>query len=175
MFVPQRLFLPAVVALGALAPCARAQQGSLTASALACMSWDELEALYRGAEPGAPPVGFVRGWTIYNPHGALPAARGRIANTVWKGKHFFPECQTLVNEWLGVRAIRARTFVGESWLDGKAAQILDYADTSRLWRDVRDEMREVAPDLYVGAMYLRRCPEPKLKTMFVLEACGTGP
>ena len=113
----------------------------------------------------------MRGRTIYNPCEALPGVRGRIANTFWKGKHFFPECQTLINQWLGVRAIRARTSVGESWLDGKPAQVLDYADTSRLWGDVRDEMREAAPGLYVGVMYLRRCPEPKAKTMFVLEAC----
>jgi hypothetical protein len=112
----------------------------------------------------------VRGRTIYPPHRALAEARGRIANTFWKGKHFFPECNTLVNQWLVGRALCARTSLGESWLDGRPAQVLDYADTAWLWRDVRDEMREVAPGLYVGAMYLRRCPEPRLKLMFVLEA-----
>jgi hypothetical protein len=176
MLFRHRRSVPACLILGALAsstfaPCARAQDGPLSFDALACMSWDQLDALYRQAEPGSPPAGFVRGRTIYNPHGALPEARGRIANTFWKGKHFFPECDLLVNQWLGMRAIRARTSVGESWLDGKPAQVLDYADTSWLWRDVRDEMREVAPGLYVGAMYLRRCPEPRLKTMFVLDAC----
>jgi hypothetical protein len=78
----------------------------------------------------------------------------------------------LVNQWAGVRAIRASVCPGPSWLDGKPAIILDYSATSRVWSDVRDEMREVSPGLYLGAMYLRRCPEPRLKLYFVLQTCA---
>src|SRR5688572_8413904 len=97
------LLLTGFLVLGVLTPGARAQPeqaGTLGFEALACFRWDELEALYRKAEPGAPPSGFMRGRTIYPPHEALAVARGRIANTFWKGKHFFPECHTLVNQWL---------------------------------------------------------------------------
>ena len=143
----------------------------LTFERLTCMSWDELQQLYRDAKPGNVPSGFVRGRSLFNPCEKLAGPRTKVANCLWKGKHFCPDDATLVNQWLGVRAIRANTYAGESWLDGKPALILDYADTSRIWHDARDEMREVAPGLYVGAMYVRDCPEPRIKTMFVLVAC----
>src|SRR5262245_28921219 len=143
----------------------------LTFERLTCMTWDELQCLYRGAESGRLPCGFVRGRSLFPPCEFLSGARTKVANCLWKGKHFCPEDGTLVNQWLGIRAIRANTSVGESWLDGKPALILDYAEMSRVWRDARDEMREVAPGLYVGMMHLRGCPEPRIKTMFVLEAC----
>jgi hypothetical protein len=56
----------------------------------------------------------------------------------------------LVNQWLGVRAVRASVGYGPSWLDGGPSIVVDYAATSRVWRDVRDEVREVAPGLYLG-------------------------
>ncbi|MCI0680572.1 MAG: hypothetical protein L0Y71_00590 [Gemmataceae bacterium] len=138
---------------------------------LTCMSWDELQGLYRDAKPGNVPSGFVRGRTMFNPCEFLPGPRTKIANCLWKGKHFCAEEGTLVNQWLGVRAIRANIYPGVSWLDGQPSLILDYADSSLIWRDARDEMREVAPGLYVGFMHVRRCPEPRLKTLFVLKAC----
>ena len=143
----------------------------VTFERLTCMSWDELQHLYRNAPPGSVPSGFVRGKSLFNPCEALAGPRTKVANCLWKGKHFCPDDATLINQWLGVRAIRANIYPGESWLDGKPALILDYAETSFVWRDARDEMREVAPGLYVGAMYLRRCPEPRIKTMFILQAC----
>lgn len=142
----------------------------LTYERLTCMTWDELQQLYRNAQPGNVPTGFVRGKSLFNPCDKLAGPRTKVANCLWKGKHFCPDDATLVNQWLGVRAIRANIYPGESWMDGKPALILDYADSSIIWRDARDEMREVAPGLYVGAMYIRGCPQPRIKTMFVLQA-----
>ncbi len=47
---------------------------------------------------------------------------------------------------------------------------MDYQGSSLIWNDVRDELREVAPGLYLGAMYLRRSTGPKFKMWFALEA-----
>jgi hypothetical protein len=74
------------------------------------------------------------------------------------------------NRVLGLRVVPAGVFYGESWFDGGPAIILDYAGTSRLFPDVRDEMREVAPGLYLGLTYRRDCPQPKLLTFFALDA-----
>lgn len=137
---------------------------------LACMGWGELQSLYRDAQPGSLPAGFVRGRSLFNPCEKLAGSRTKVANCLWRGKHFCPEDCTLVNQWLGVRAIRAHTYAGESWHDGKPALILDYADSSFVWRKARDEMREVAPGLYVGMMHIRDCPQPRIKTMFILQA-----
>jgi hypothetical protein len=158
------------IALGLFASSAHSQATTLSFEVLACASFHELESLYRQAAPGTMPTGFVRGRTVYCSHDFLAGSRARIANFFWKGKHFCDQDSSLINQFLGVRAIRAHTYPGTSSLDGQPAWILDYAHTSLLWKDVRDEMREVAPGLYVGAMYERRCPEPHLKLFFVLEA-----
>jgi hypothetical protein len=136
---------------------------------LAATPWADLERLYRQAAAGAVPDGFARGQVIYPPCERFGAAKARAAGLLWRGKHFCAADGTLVNQWLGVRAIHARVCCGPSWLDGRPAIVLDYCGTSRRWADVRDEMREVAPGLYLGAMYLRRCPEPRLKLFFVLQ------
>jgi hypothetical protein len=43
-------------------------------------------------------------------------------------------------------------YTADSWLDGRPALVFDYS-RSRLWPNVRDEVREVAPGLYLGIMY----------------------
>jgi hypothetical protein len=118
------------------------------------------------------PAGFVRGWTIYNPKDPMAKSKTRIANSVWKGKHFFPESSSLINQFAGFRAIRGETYQADSQLDGKRAHILDYANTSVVWGTGFDEMRQVGPRLYVGGMLIRDCPQPWLKTLFVLEVCS---
>jgi hypothetical protein len=130
-----------------------------------------LEQIYRAAEPGARPAGFYRGHVVLPPCSFLAGPRAKTSNFLWQGKHFCDD--TLINQWRGVRLIQAQVAPGESWLDGRPAHILDYQHTSILWRDVRDETREVSPGVYIGAMYLRRCPEPRLKLLFLLEKdCG---
>jgi hypothetical protein len=143
---------------------------------LASLSWCELTELYRQSAPGTITDGFARGRVVYCPAEHLSHVRGRLASTLWRGKHFCTAEATLVNQWLGLRAIRARFSYGPGWLDGKPSIILDYGGESRVWADVRDEMREVAPGLYVGLMYLRTCAEPRLKLIFCLEAqsCPVG-
>jgi hypothetical protein len=132
------------------------------------MSWPELEQLYRQAEPGTVPEGYARGRAIYCPDAALSGARNRMTRVLWHGKHFQADC-TLVNQWLGLRAIRAQVYPGPSWLDGRPSTIMDYQETSWVWRDVRDEMREVAPGLFLGIMYRRRPCGPRVQTFFALE------
>jgi hypothetical protein len=141
---------------------------------LACMGCAQLEQIYREAEPGRVPNGFAPGRVVYCADGLLAGAKSGMAHVLWRGKHFCDD-GTLVNQWLGLRAIHATVAFGPSWLDGKTSIILDYGDTSRVWSDVRDEMREVSPGVYLGAMYLRRCPEPRLKLYFILRACDAAP
>jgi hypothetical protein len=139
-----------------------------TFESLCHMSWHELEQIYHEADIGTRPEGFTRGRAIY--HGFLAKPRGCVTNFLWKGKHFCEASESLINQFCGVRMIRAHVAPGPSWLDGRPALILDYRETSRVWHDARDETREVAPGLYVGAMLLQRCPEPRVKVWFVLEA-----
>src|SRR5262245_48187211 len=136
---------------------------------LAHLSYADLEQLYRTAQPGAIPCGYTSGRAIYCPDKALSKVRSKITRLVWHGKDFHAD-GTLVNQWSGVKAIRARVDYGTSWLDGGPSIIMDYRGMSRVWSDVRDELREVAPGLYLGAMYRCRGAEPKCIMYFALEA-----
>jgi hypothetical protein len=133
------------------------------------MSWEELERLYRQSEPGTLPVGYARGRAIYCPEASLSATRSTLTRLLWHGKHFCAADGTLVNQWCGFKAIRAAVSYGPSWLDGGPSIIMDYGGMSRVWADVRDEVREVAPGLYLGVMFLRREPQAKLKMFFALD------
>lgn len=151
------------------APCLGLEQ-------LACMSWGELEQLYRQAAPGAIPSGYARGRAIYCPCARLSPARSKLSQAMWHGKHFCPADGTLINQWcLGTQAVRARVCYGDSWLDGKPSIVMDYRGMSHIWSDVRDEIREVAPGLYLGLMYRCKAGQPRMKLFFVLEMTGKCP
>ena len=74
----------------------------------------------------------------------------------WQGKVFDAKNGVLKNKItvLGVEAIVAEVSKGESWLDGKECVVLDYSDTSLVARRIRDEIRLISPDFYLGKVYL---------------------
>ena len=127
----------------------------------------ELAALY-AASPAAPvPSGFVPGRSIKNPGSRFTAANARATRLLWQGK-IFRDDGTMINRFGPLKAIPAAVYVGDSWVDGQPALIFDYS-RSRLWPDVRDEVREVSPGLYLGVMYKGTSP-PKQKMFFTLDA-----
>ena len=68
-----------------------------------------------------------------------------------------------------VRSIAGKLYYAESWKDGRTSLILDYRETSYLYRRNRDEIRQVAPGLYLGLMYAVSQPQPKFKMYFALQ------
>jgi hypothetical protein len=60
----------------------------------------------------------------------------------------------------GLHAVTAKVFKGPSWHDNKECIILDYSETSLVGKWVRDEMRLVAPQLYLGKVYWAKKPLP---------------
>jgi hypothetical protein len=162
--------LTSAALFGAFFSISSASEPTSWPTKLAHMSSQDLECLYRQAEPGRIPDGFARGRVRYCPESFIADVKSAATRLLWQGKVFRAEEGTLVNQWSGLRAIRATVYQGTSWLDGKPAIIIDYSETSRVWSNVRDEMREIAPGEYLGAMYVRGCPEPRLKLFFVLHA-----
>jgi hypothetical protein len=165
-----RISIRGVLAVGifvlAAGPAVAGPPG-LTMDALTQMSWPDLEALYREAGPGAICPGYAVGRAIYCPGAPLAGVKTKVTGWLWKGKHFEPN-DTLVNQWLGFRAIRARVYYGASYLDGKPSLLMDYTETSHVWSDVRDEVREVAPGLFLGIMYRGAPCNPHRKMFFAL-------
>ncbi len=128
----------------------------------------QLEALYRQGQAGAIPTGKVRGRALY-PDARFPKLRSDAARLAWQGKVFRPESSTAVNRFFGLRVIEGNVAHGPSWLDGQPSIILDYEGTSRLYGPYRDEIRQVAPGLYLGLMYDRRTAPPDMKMFFCFQ------
>ena len=133
------------------------------------LSAPRLEQLYRQSAPGPVPTGKVRGRALY-PDSRFPKARSNAARLAWQGKVFDPSNATATNRFFGVRAIKGNVSAGPSWLDGNPSMILDYEGTSKIYGNYRDEIRQVAPGLYLGLMYDRTTAPPTLKMYFAFDA-----
>lgn len=72
---------------------------------------------------------------------------------------------------LRMRAIRARLSRDRSWVDGEECVLIDYSATSTVARMVRDEVRLVAPGLYLGVVWVRR----RRAGWFTLRQPGSAP
>ena len=124
------------------------------------LSEEELDAIYRRAKPGTIPQGDTRGTPIWA-GGAFPHLFARVARRVgWQGKVFdlFGPDYTkgvVVNKVspLGLNLIVAKVYRESSWLDGKETTVIDYSKTSLAAHQIRDEIREVEPGLYLGKVW----------------------
>ena len=107
-------------------------------------SREQLDELFRNAESGPIPDGAA---TI-------------VKLFAWQGKTFDAAAGVLKNRIsaFGVNAIAADVYHGTSLLDGKACVVLDYSKTSLVARWIRDEIRLVAPHLYLGRVYVGEKP-----------------
>ena len=129
----------------------------ITVSQLLDMPGKELDDLFRGSPPGPIPAGEAAGTAIVAPGTPLADVASRVVQAVaWQGKVFDPVSGTLKNRITpaGVAELAARVYVEDSWFDGKPCIVLDYSDTSFVAQSVRDEIREVAPQLYLGLVYI---------------------
>jgi hypothetical protein len=123
---------------------------------LLTMSQEQLDALFTASPAGAIPDGEAEGTAIVAPGTTYSPTIARfISNFAWQGKMFDTEKGVLRNKILplGLNAIIAKVYKGESWLDGKECIVLDYSDTSLLAQWIRDEIREISPGVYLGKVY----------------------
>lgn len=141
---------------------------NVRASDLRSRSKDELDDLFRSADPGPIPEGISRGTAIIAPGSWLG---GLLAGLVrlfwWKGKIFRPKSRDLKNRIspLGIPLIRAEVYEDRSWFDERNAIILDYSKSSLVARKIRDEIRQVGAGLYLGQVFWGR----KRLILFMLE------
>ena len=120
------------------------------------MSAVQLDALFQGAPAGDIPNGDAAGTIVFAPGSPLAKPAARVLGAVfWRGKVFRPASHDLKNKIspLGIPAIRAEVYAGESWLDGRPCVVLDYSKSSKVAGWIRDEIREVSPGLYLGLVW----------------------
>ena len=120
------------------------------------LSQQEIDALFRSSAAGEIPDGEVSGTFLLARGEELSEVAARVVHYVaWQGKVFDRERGELWNRVtpFGVRALRAKVFKDPSWFDGKECIAIDYSHTSLIAQWVRDEIREVAPGLYLGFLF----------------------
>jgi hypothetical protein len=140
------------------------------------LSVGELAALYRASPAGEIPRGEGKGTVLFAPGTAVSAGiAAYFTRTTWQGKVFDPDRGELLNliTPFGVQAIRAKVYPGPSRADGQECIVLDYSKTSRVARWIRDEIRLVAPGLYLGVAYVGPFKVVHFALSFPLEATGS--
>jgi hypothetical protein len=131
----------------------------ITPQTISQMSAAEVDQLFREGEVGQIPDGQADGTAIFWPGSpSEPIVERLVHKIAWQGKVVSAEARSLKNRILplGVRAIAADVYKGSSWFDGEDCIVLDYSQRSLVARWVRDEIRRVAPGLYLGLVYLRK-------------------
>jgi hypothetical protein len=153
---------------GVIHPVRGEPPACLTLHHLKHMSETELAELFAHAEAGSPPVGIGRGRVVHLVDARLPRMRTGMMNVVWRGK-VLRDDGSFVNRWAGgIRAIHSHATIAPSWADGRPAIVMEYPPGTPIFANNRDELREVAPGLYLGAFY-DRCPCPRLRGYFALQ------
>ncbi len=122
------------------------------------LSGRALDELFGRAAAGPVPQGDAEGVLLILPGTPVSAPLAcAVRQLVWQGKRFDAAGGSMVNRVLpfSLPAVEARVRTESSRFDGKPCHVLDYADTSRIARGIRDELREVGLGLYLGLVYWR--------------------
>jgi hypothetical protein len=128
---------------------------TITTEQLREMRQNQLDQAYLNAEAGKIPDGESNGTAVFFPNSMVNKPTQLLASLIWQGKVFNAQEGLLVNKVFGFNLVKAKLSYGPSLLDGKKAVIIDYKETSLLFSPIRDEIRLVAPGLYLGRAYYR--------------------
>jgi hypothetical protein len=123
-------------------------------SQLLSMSGADLDALFVKSPPGPIPNGPANG-TAIAPGEHSKEVAWLVNHFAWQGKTFDGPHGTLRNRItpFGLDEIVAEVYVDKSLDDGKPCIVLDYSKTSIVAERVRDEIRLIADNTYLGKVY----------------------
>ena len=116
--------------------------------------------IFRSADVGERPDGVTAGWTLF------PRDVADFAPWLWVGKSFTPGAVHNRVSILDVPAIDGTVGVAPSMIDGAPTWAIEYPNPGV--SVFRDELREIAPGLYLGLGFLGG----QLVTTFVLDRIG---
>ena len=123
---------------------------------LLTMSQAQLDELFTNSLAGEIPDGEGKGTAIVAPGTTYTEEIAEfVSHFAWQGKVFDAAKGVLKNKILpfGLNAIIAKVYKGPSWLDSKECIVLDYSETSFIAQWIRDEIRQIEPNLYLGKVY----------------------
>lgn len=120
------------------------------------MSAADLDSVFSASPAGDIPDGPAKGMAIIASGTKFSPEIAEFINLfVWQGKAFDKQKGVLRNRILplGLNAIVAKVYKGPSWLDKKDCVVLDYSETSLVAHWIRDEIRLIGPNFYLGRVY----------------------
>jgi len=129
---------------------------ALDVAQLLAMSQAQLDDLFTKSPAGPIPDGAAKGTAIIAPGTVFSKEIAELINIFdWRGKTFDGQRGVLTNRVsiLGFSAIVAEVYKGESWMDKKECIVLDYSKTSMVAHYIRDEIRLIGPNFYLGKVY----------------------
>ncbi|MUG97288.1 hypothetical protein F7734_35150 [Scytonema sp. UIC 10036] len=133
---------------------------TITMKDLMAMTPTELDNLYKNSPIGEIPNGQSNGKVLFVFQISMwEVFSSLIDSFLWQGKIFDREQGLLLNRLtvFGLHMVDAKVYRGNSWLSEGESIILDYSKSSFfLAQKIRDEIREVAPGLYLGQAYWDR-------------------
>jgi hypothetical protein len=152
---------------------------------LAAMTVTELDDVYR--EASAPSLADLEGELRGRALAAVALDRGPVATALralasspqfpWAGKAFRAKGGEVGEGINRLRLLGKRklfpfgTSLGESALDGLPCVVFDYDRPPNPWpvRQLRDELRQAAPGVFLGPALWKARPRPRLLFYFGLE------
>ena len=120
------------------------------------MTQAQLDDLFGQSPAGPIPNGEAQGTAIVAPDTILEGEATKLIHLIlWQGKVFDAAAGELRNKILpiGLKAIIAKVYKGNSWVDGKECIVLDYSQTSLIAQWIRDEIRQVGDGVYLGVVF----------------------
>jgi len=137
------------------------KQNALTPAQLLQLNGAQLDGLFAECETGPVPDGPARGVALIATQTVFAKLiAASIRAFVWKGKTFDAAQGRLVNRItpFGLNAVAARVYKSPSLFDRRPCIVLDYSRTSIIAHFIRDEIRMLAPNYYLGKVYFLKLP-----------------
>jgi len=125
------------------------------------MSNTDLDSVFSSSPAGEIPDGPAKGTAIIAPGTKFSPEIAELINLfAWQGKIFDKQKGFLRNEIsvFKLKAIIAKVYKADSWFDKKECIVLDYSETSMVAHWIRDEIRLIGPDFYLGRVYWGQKP-----------------
>ena len=119
----------------------------------------ELGELFHAGTVDAIPNGHGKGTVLIGTGGLLARLAAALSYALlWRGKVVNARKGRLLNlmSALSIPAIAAAVYEQNSWFDGKPCIVLDYSKTSFVAQKIRDEIREIAPGVFLGLVFWGR-------------------
>lgn len=119
----------------------------------------ELGEIFRTGVAGAIPNGRGKGTVLIGTGGPVARLVAALSYVLaWRGKVVNAREGRLKNlvTPLAIQAIEAVVYKQDSWYDGQPCIVLDYSKTSFVAQKIRDEIREIAPGVFLGLVFWGR-------------------